>query len=69
LPFEPAGTTPVKSTMAEPPMSLAAAVLLAMVNEPFEEVFLPAEPTDGLRRFGNSIALGAPLLVRIACHL
>ncbi len=69
LPFGPEGMAPAQQMLEESRLSLGAIILLAMVNGPFEEVFLLAVLTDGLRRHGASIALGVPLLVRVSYHL
>lgn len=50
-------------------LSLVWIVAFAMVNGAFEEIFLLGVLTRGLRGFGLSVALGAPLLVRVLYHL
>lgn len=50
-------------------LSLAAIVLLAIVNGSFEEVFLLGVLARGMRRFGLPVAIGISLLVRVLYHL
>jgi len=50
-------------------VSLASAVLFAMVNGTFEEIFLLGVLVRGLRGYGLSAAIGIPLLVRVLYHL
>jgi uncharacterized protein len=50
-------------------VSMASAVIFAMVNGAFEEVFLLGVLVRGLRAYGLSIAVGVPLLVRLLYHL
>jgi uncharacterized protein len=50
-------------------VSLASTVIYAMVNGVFEEVFLLGVLVRGLRGYGLSVAIGAPLLVRVLYHL
>jgi len=50
-------------------VSLGSVVLFAMVNGAFEEIFLLGVLVRGLRAYGLSVAVGAPLLVRVMYHL
>jgi uncharacterized protein len=50
-------------------VSLTATIALALVNGTFEEVFLLGVLVRGLRGFGLSVAIGLPLLIRVAYHL
>ena len=50
-------------------VSLASAILFAMVNGAFEEIFLLGVLVRGLRGHGLSVAISIPLLVRVLYHL
>lgn len=60
---------PITRLMAEASVSAAVVVGFALVNGSFEEVFLLGVLVRGLRGYGLSIAIGAPLLVRVLYHL
>ena len=64
--------TPGQSQVAEfsfTGVTLVSIILFAMVNGTFEEVFLLGALVNGLRGLGLSLAIGLPLLVRVAYHL
>jgi len=64
--------TPGQADMVEvsfEDVSASSAVLLAVVNGSYEEVFLLGVLVRGLRGFGLSVAIGVPLLVRVLYHL
>lgn len=65
LPF--ASWDPVERLMRAHP-SLAIVVPAAVVNGAYEEIFLLGFLTRGLRRYGPSVALGLPLLIRVLYH-
>lgn len=60
---------PVTTLLEESTLSLPILVATALVNGTYEEVFLLGFLSRGLQRYGASIALGVPLLVRLLYHL
>ncbi len=60
---------PISDLVEGSRMSVGALVPLAMVNGAFEEVFLLGFLQRGLLPYGNSGAVGVPLLVRVTYHL
>ncbi len=69
-PFQTEGIEqPVQRILAESRLDMGVAVAMALVNGSFEEVFLLGVLVRGLRGRGLSIAVGAPLLVRVLYHL
>jgi membrane protease YdiL (CAAX protease family) len=70
LPFAGAqGVQPIQRMVLESALSLPIIVAYALVNGVFEEVFLLGVLVRGLRTLGLSLAIGLPLLVRVAYHL
>jgi uncharacterized protein len=69
LPFAGLPEQPIDRMMEDSQVTVPTVVVLAMVNGPYEEVFLLGFLQRGLRHFGLSIALGVVLLVRVLYHL
>lgn len=61
--------TPVERMLANAHVSHSTAVMLALVNGTYEEVFLLGYLMRGLRRHGASTAIGAMVLVRLLYHM
>jgi len=66
LPF--ASWNPVERLMKAVHPTLAIVVPAAVVNGAYEEIFLLGFLMRGLRRYGSSVALGLPLLIRVLYH-
>lgn len=60
---------PIYRMVAASTLSLPVIVTFAVVNGAFEEIFLLGVLARGLRSYGLSLAVGLPLLVRLAYHL
>jgi membrane protease YdiL (CAAX protease family) len=60
---------PVDRMVEASTMSLATIVVTGAVNGLWEETFMLGVLVRGLRRHGPSIAIGVPLLVRVAYHV
>jgi membrane protease YdiL (CAAX protease family) len=62
-------TQPVDRMLSEAQVSLYSIFPLALVNGPYEEIFLLAFFQRGLRRFGASNAIGFTVLLRMLYHM
>ncbi|HTJ97142.1 MAG TPA: CPBP family intramembrane glutamic endopeptidase [Rhodocyclaceae bacterium] len=60
---------PIQAMVQGATVSVPTVLVTAIVNGTYEEVFLLGFLARGLERFGTSIALGAPLLIRLLYHL
>lgn len=60
---------PIDRMISEAKLSVAVIGLVAVVNAPFEEVFLLGFLVRGLQGFGVNTAMAVSLLVRVLCHL
>jgi membrane protease YdiL (CAAX protease family) len=60
---------PVDRMLSEARISLSTILPLALINGPYEEVFLLAFFQRGLRRFGASNAIGFTVLLRMLYHM
>ncbi|MFL6692259.1 MAG: type II CAAX prenyl endopeptidase Rce1 family protein [Ramlibacter sp.] len=59
---------PIGAMVRDASVSVGIVVFMAVVNGAYEEIFLLGVLGRGLRGFGQSIAVGVPLLVRLLYH-
>lgn len=68
-PFVTSAAQPIEKMMSSASISIPVLVIMALVNATYEEIFLLGFLARGLRKYGTSIAIGVPLLVRVLYHL